>query len=160
VKGFLLDTNHVAAYCRKDPAIMRIIDALPPDTQIRANVITLGEVEAGHKMNPTTNQRKRDEYTARLNEKFLPEAINISVNTRFYYADLMGRLYRKYPPAKGSIGKNKTERYLLETFGVDINDVWSVAVAWEHGLIFATHDKMERIREVILASEVQFVCWI
>ena len=155
--GYLLDTNHVAAVCRKDAAIIRKIESFPLGTQIRTNVITLGEVEAGHRMNPTTNQKKRDEYVAELENRFLPKALEITVKTRFAYAEIMGRLWHKYRPPNRKI---KTERWLVEQFAVDINDVWSVAVAWEHGFTYVTHDKMERIREVVTEEEVPFDCWL
>jgi predicted nucleic acid-binding protein len=157
LKGYLLDTNHVAAVCRKDPAIIRKLDAFPPGTQIRTNVITLGEVEAAHLIIPTTDQKKRDEYTAELNKRFLPEALGITVTTRFTYAKIISRLWQKHPPPNR---KKKTERHLVEQFVVDINDVWSVAIAWEHGFTFVTQDKMEHIREVISETEVPFECWL
>jgi predicted nucleic acid-binding protein len=157
LKGYLLDTNHVAAVCRKDRAICAKIEAFPPGTQVRANVITLGEVEAGHRITVTTNQKKRDEYVAELESRFLPEALGITVKTRFAYAEIMGRLWNNHRPPSSKV---KTERWLVEKFAVDINDVWSVAVAWEHGLTFVTTDDMEEIRKVISDDEVSFECWL
>jgi predicted nucleic acid-binding protein len=157
LKGYLLDTNHVAAVCRKDAAIIRKLDAFPAGTQIRTNVITLGEVEAGNRITVTTNQKKRDEYVAELEKRFLPEVLPITVKTRFYYAEIMGRLWDKHgPPTR----KVKTERWLVEQFAVDINDIWSVAIAWDHGFTFVTTDEMERIKEVISDDEVLFDCWL
>jgi predicted nucleic acid-binding protein len=124
---------------------------------VLASVIALGEVEAGHQMAPTTNKTRRDEYVAELNERFLPTAIGISVKTRLYYAQIIGRLWVKCQPPSS---KKKTERHLVEAFSVDINDVWSVAVAWEHGLIFLTHDKIEHIKSVVTDKEVLVDCWL
>ena len=157
LKGYLLDTNHVAAVCRLDPTIIRIIDAFPAGTQIRTSVITLGEVEAAHRIVTTTNQKRRDEYIVELNRRFLPKPLEITVKTRLYYAEIIGRLWERQPPPKA---KKKTERHLVEEFAIDINDVWSVAIAWTHGFTFVTHDKMERIREVVSETEVPFECWL
>lgn len=157
LKGYLLDTNHVAAVCRKDESIIRKLGAFPAGTQIRTNVITLGEVEAGHRITVTTNQKKRDEYVTELEQRFLPKALEITAKTRFTYAEVMGRLWNKHRPPNPKI---KTERWLVEKFGVDINDVWSVAIAWEHGFTYVTTDKMELIKEVISDDEVLFDCWL
>lgn len=74
---------------------------------------------------------------------------------------LRGIIMPKSLPASGinipPPPKKRTERHLLD-LGVDINDVWAVAVAWEHGLIFVTEDKMACIREAV-GSDVQFECW-
>jgi predicted nucleic acid-binding protein len=42
--------------------------------------------------------------------------------------------------------------------GVDINDVWICAVAWEHGLTLLTQDKMKQIRSVV--PEINVESWI
>jgi predicted nucleic acid-binding protein len=107
-------------------------------------------------MTRTTDQRRRDEYIAFINGEFRPHALPVSASTDKYYADIIGRIWQKYPPANPKL---KTEAHLV-SLGIDINDVWAVAVAWEHGLTFVTQDKMEKIREVISEAEVPFECWI
>lgn len=153
--GYLLDTNHAAAACRKHPGVLAKLHSLPANTQVRVCCVTLGEIEAGHQMNPTTNQQRRNDFIAELNRRFLPSALPISSSTRFYYANIIGRIWKKNPPANARI---KTERHLVKNVGVDINDIWSVATAWEHGLIFVTQDKMTPIRNVV--PEVTMDCWL
>ena len=75
--------------------------------------------------------------------------------TKAVYRDINGRIWKKHTPANFKI---KTERHLVN-LGVDINDVWIVAVAWKHGLVFVTTDKMTCIKEAV-SKEVQFGCWI
>jgi predicted nucleic acid-binding protein len=128
--------------------------SLPPNTQLRACAITLGEIEAGHRMTRTTNQQRRDDYTTFVNEKFLPNSLPISHTTRLSYAEIIARIWQRHPPANSKI---RTEAHLLQ-LGVDVNDVWVVSAAWEHGLILVTQDKMECIREAI--PEVQIECWL
>lgn len=154
--GYLLDNNHVSALFNKKPGVINKIRSLPANTQIRACAITLGEIEAGHRMTQTTNQRRRDDFTAFVNGEFRPNALPVSSSTDKYYAEIIGRIWRRYPPANPKI---KTEAHLV-SLGLDINDVWAVAVAWEHGLTFVTQDKMEKIREVVSDMEVPFECWI
>jgi len=152
VHGYLLDTNHVAALFKKEPGVIEKVRSCP-DAQIRACTITLGEIEAGHRMTVTTNQGRRDEYTAFINEQFLPNALPISHSTRLYYAEVIGRIWKLHPPGKSSV---KTEAHLVR-LGVDINDVWVVSVALEHGLILVTEDSMQCIREAF--PELKIECW-
>lgn len=151
--GYLLDTNHVGALSRQDPKVMQKVNSLPADTQLRACTITLGEIEAGNRITQTTNSQQRNEVTVFVNAKFLPNALPISVSTGAYYAEVIGRIWQRHPPTK----RTRTEFHLVE-LGVDINDVWIVAVAWEHGLILVTSDQMTCIREVVTEVEVQ--CWL
>jgi len=153
VKGYLLDTNHVAALCNRSPKIVAQVSSLPADSQFRACTISLGEFEFGNRATQTTDQPKRDAATAFLNQEFLPNALPISTSTRIYYAEIIARIWKQQTPVSG---KRKTERHLVE-LGVDTNDVWIAAVAWEHGLILVTSDKMECIRSVV--PELQWDCW-
>ena len=84
---------------------------------------------------------------------FFHHACEVSINTGIYYAKIMERIWQRWPPKSST----KTEAHLA-SLGVDINDVWVVAVAWEHGLIVLTQDKMQAIKDV--TTEVEFDCWI
>ncbi len=66
----------------------------------------------------------------------------------------MERIWRNHPPQRGK----ETEKYLVEN-GVDINDVWFVACAWEHNIIAITHDEMKWIKEAV-GTDVQFADWL
>ena len=144
--GYLLDTNHVAALASRKSKIVGKVASLPEDAQLRACVITLGEVEAGHRMTKSSNQAKRDEFTKFVNNEFVPNALGIGASTRFHYADIIGRLWDANPPPKKTV---KTERWLVCEWGIDINDVWTVAVALEHGLVLITRDKLTKVRAVM-----------
>jgi predicted nucleic acid-binding protein len=155
VRGHLLDNNHVEAYCRKEPSVIQKLRAIPVDWPLRVCTVTLGEIEAGHLMTQTTDQTKRDEYVECVTREFLPYALPISIHTRLNYAKIIGKIWSLHPPANP---KKKTEQHLLD-LGVDINDVWAVASAWEHNLTFVTADKMACIREAV-GDSVRFDCWL
>lgn len=140
--GYLMDTNHVSALAGGRQSVVAKLTSLPANTQIRASTITLGEIEAGHEMTVTTNQRRRDECIAFIQANFVPNALPISHSTGYYYAKIMGRIWKRYPPANGSISPDRH----LASHGVNVNDVWIVASALEHGLTFLTNDKMSCIR--------------
>ena len=151
--GYLLDNNHVVAVISRLPRVVAKVASLPHDTQIRVCAITLGEIEAGNMMTRTTNQRRRDAEAYLINERFLPSSLPVTAATRIYYARIMGAIWKRHPPRHGE----HTERYLVTEHGVDINDVWAAAVAYEHGLTLVTSDEMKCIKEAI--PDLKFECW-
>jgi len=135
---------------------MAKINKMPQDWQLRVCTITLGEIQAGHLVTQTTDQQQRDDFLRFLNANFLHHALCISIHTRHKYAKVLYAILTKYPlPNK----KTKTERHLVTNLGIDINDVWIAASAWEHNLTLVTQDKMTYIKEAV-GSEVQFDCWL
>lgn len=153
MQGYLLDVNHVSALFCKNPKLIQKIESLPSDTQIRACTITLGELYAGNVMTANKNPQRRSEHKAFINESFLPNALPITVSTGEYYAKIMGAIWQQTPPKPGK----KTEQHLRD-LGVDINDIWISASAWEHGFILLTQDKMACIKKA--APVINFDCWI
>jgi predicted nucleic acid-binding protein len=156
VRGFLLDVNHVAAYCRNDPKVKARLRTIPPEWPIRVCAITLGEIEAGHLITTTTDQVKRNDFIRCINEEFLRYSLPISKHTRFKYGEIVRRILRANPMPKPD---TKTERHLVLACGVDMNDLWTVASAWEHNLTFATTDGMSAIRKAV-KGHVQFDNWL
>lgn len=154
MNGYLLDANHVSAHFNSVPSFMAKVRLVPTDVQWRVCSITLGEIEASHQMSLSTNQLRRDDYAAFVIEQYAYNALEITASTRTYYASIIGRIWKKRPPANS---RTKTEKHLVAC-GVDINDVWMVSAAWEHGLILLTSDAMTCVREVV--PEVQVQCWI
>lgn len=148
-----MDTNHVVQLELGNPDILAKLKTMPSDAQIRACAITLGEIEAGHQMTPSTNQARRDAVRAFVNSKFGPNALPITPTTGWYFAQIMGRLWRTHPPSN----RNKSSDVHLNQLGVNMNDLWIVASAWEHGLILLTNDKMDNIRKEV--TEVQWESW-
>jgi len=154
VNGFLMDTNHVIAWEARNPALIAKLEALPKNDLVYACAITLGEIAAGHEMT-SGDLVRRHQVEQFLNLYVLPKEIAITLYTRSYYGQIMGRLWRRTPPAKPSVS---TDSHLVNTLGVNVNDVWIVACAWEHGLILLTTDSMTNIRNV--TPEVTFENWL
>ena len=147
--GYVLDTNHISAYFEQQPNLIARIRALPAETFLFVSAITLGEIEAGHRMNEPRDpngQHARGAFVAFVTETFLPFTLSITDSTRSYYAQVMEALWRDCAPATR---RTRTEYHLAHEFGVDINDVWIVASALEHNLTLVTQDAMERIVNVV-----------
>jgi predicted nucleic acid-binding protein len=154
MRGYLLDNNHVSALFQKVPEVVARFQAVPLDSQIRVCTITLGEIEAGHLIAKPADAIKQDDYNRFLNEYFVNTALDITTATRIDYAEILAAIWQANAPATHRV---RTEAHLV-SLGVDINDLWTVAVAREHNLIFATQDKMKVIRKA--APDVQFDCWL
>jgi predicted nucleic acid-binding protein len=153
VNGYLMDTNHVTAWEEKSPALIAKIESLPKNTLIYTSAVTLGEISAGHEMTAPGDAQRRHLVKQFLNLYIIPYAVSVTHATESYYGQIIGRIWKGTPPPKATIS---TDAYLV-SLGVNINDVWIVACAWEHGLILLTADNMSAIRNV--TPEVSFENW-
>jgi predicted nucleic acid-binding protein len=106
-------------------------------------------------MSLSTDQKRRDDYAKFVIDEYLHNTLEVTASTRVCYASIIGRIWQRHPPASKD---TKTERHLVGC-GVDVNDLWLVAAAWEHGLIVLTEDAMSWIREAV-GRDVVFDCWI
>jgi predicted nucleic acid-binding protein len=154
VRGYLVDVNHVRAHFDGNPSFMARLRDTPPDTLLRVCAVTLGEIQAGHVMSTSTNLQRRDDYERFIIETYHYVTLPILVPTCISYAQIVGGIWKQHPP-KGGV---QTERHLVD-LGVDINDVWLVASALEHGLTVLTTDAMTCIKEAVGATVI-FDCWI
>ena len=164
MRGYLLDNNHIWAYFRGEESVINKIRSIPTDWQIRICNITLGEIEAGHQINEPLDlaaEHIREKFDKFLNENFIPTSLEVRVSTRIPYGKLVAAILRLHP----RVGDKKLEQHLA-SLGVDLNDVWAVAIAWEHNLTFVTTDSMTVIKEAVAeikkatGDEVRFDCWI
>lgn len=158
--AYLIDLNHVGPFIRQEPGIMAIARTTPHECLVWICGITLGEIEAGNRgMTQTTNEAERTNYIRLVKQTFESLRIDTSEFTSECYGEIMGRIWQNHPPSP----KVKTEQHLLN-LGVDINDVWTVAIAWEHRLTLLTSDGMacikEALKEEIEKGEVGFDSWI
>jgi predicted nucleic acid-binding protein len=103
-------------------------------------------------MTTTANQKKRDSVISFINSVFVPNALPVSQSTGVYYGKIIGRIWRSTKPQACTT----TDKHLV-SLNVDVNDVWIVALAWEHGLTLLTTDKMACIRSQV--SEVTWDNW-
>lgn len=142
VKGYLLDTNHIAYVFDRHQRVVARLLSLPPNTGLFASVISLGEIAAGHRITATTDHQRRDEFDRFVTHEFRPNALRVNQATREYYAQVIEGIWERDPPTSGAV---RTEQHLV-ALGVDINDVWIVAQTLEHNLILVTEDRMECIR--------------
>jgi predicted nucleic acid-binding protein len=121
---------------------------------VYACAISFGETEAGNRITNNPHPGIRSARTSRIYAKFLADALAITPTTAPYYGQIMERIFKAHPPKK----KVDTEDH-LRSLRVDLNDVWTAAIAWEKGLKFITTDGMPCIRAA-LQRDVDFDDWI
>ena len=153
MKGFLLDTNHVSAWIEEEPGFMARLREVPPDNPVRVCSITLGELEWGYLVTRSSDEAKREQHRRFVVRRLHPWAYEVTQHSGERYAQILKRVWEKHRPKRGA----GTQKHLSE-LGVDVNDVWIVAVAWEHNLTLLTSDRMRVLREVI-GEDVEFDNW-
>ncbi len=155
MNGYLMDTNHVAAWEAENQSLIQKMTSLPQNTLIFFSAITLGEISAGHQMT-SGDLCRRHQVEQFLDLQIVPYSVPVSHYTKSYYGQIIGRIWKRTPPANASIS---TDAHLV-ALGVNINDVWIAASAWERGLILLTTDKMARIRAIVTDSEITWDNWL
>lgn len=160
VDGYLLDTNHVRYWYDKHPRVVGHLSKLDPETPLRVSVITLGEMEYGHKVaspsGATVIQSEFKQFVATA----LPIVIPVSTSTTPHYGEIRARLFEKFAPRKKRSGLrpeqlvNPTTGLLL---GIQENDIWLSAQAWERNLVLVTNDSLSHIAQVV--PEIKLENW-
>jgi predicted nucleic acid-binding protein len=154
VNAYLLDNNHIQAFFQRESAFMNRFGKIPIERGLFVCDKTLEEIERGHRITVTTNQTRRDEFIAWVQETFSHYRIDTSEHTNDLHDAIRHKILELHPRRDAQI----TDDAWLERLGVDDYDVWPAAMSWEHNLTFLTQDKMACIREV-LNGIVEFDNW-
>lgn len=147
MKGYLLDNNAINRWFSGNQKVTARADSLPPGDQVRASIITLGELRFGHERTATTDQERRDEYERWFKDKF-PDPLLLTKHTPQFYGEIRAKIFELFPPKSDK--ENHPEKCYDKVFACDIcideNDLWVAAQAAERGLVLVTADKMKRIK--------------
>jgi len=149
--GYLLDTNHITAWEGGHPKFVERNRARPVENIIWVCPISLGEMECGIRITNSTDFARRSACRKFLQTEALDFVWPIKDTTRISYADVMEKIWRKHPPPNRKVD---TQAHLA-AFGVDVNDVWIVAVALEANLTLVTSDQMATIRDCVPELRVE-----
>ena len=152
--GYLLDTN-ITNYWHntrlaEHASVMTHITALPAEAILTISVITLGEVDFGHRRTTTPDPIRQQAYREFLRTHF-PLPLSITELTVEYYSEIRCRLFNAFPPQ----GRRHTrpeqcfDPVTATQLGIEENDLWIAAQAVERNLVLVTHDNMHRIRSVV-----------
>jgi len=162
VRDFLIDTQTISYWydtaCRQHPAVVANIESLQKQVEslghkprLLVSVITLGEIEFGHRVNPSTDPDLQAEYLKFVGEQ-LPERLEITEETAAFFGELRKRLFDKYAPGQKRRPKMRPEQLIepltSRELGIQENDLWLCAQALTYDMVLVTNDAMRRIRAV------------
>jgi tRNA(fMet)-specific endonuclease VapC len=162
VRDFLLDTQMIRYWydtkCSQHEAVAANVDFLRKQTEslehkprLLISVITLGEIEFGHRVNSSPNPSVQAEYLRFVNEQ-LPARLEVIEETAASFGELRRRLFDKYAPGEKRKRKMRPEQLTdpitSKELGIQENDLWLCAQAIAHDMVLVTNDAMRPIRQV------------
>jgi tRNA(fMet)-specific endonuclease VapC len=161
VRDFLLDTQMITYWydteCPQHEAVVANVDLLRKQTEplehnprFLVSVITIGEIEYGHRANPLPNPNVQAEYLKFVDER-LPVRLEVIEDVTVVYGELRSRLF-EYALGEKRKRKMRPEQLVdpitSKELGIQENDLWLCAQAVTHDMVLVTNDAMHRIREV------------
>lgn len=156
---YLLDTNILRYWYDNHPKVLARVQAVrqpEPETgyvaRLYISVVTLGEIEYGHRFAPTPNLPQQALYLKFVKEQ-CPETFGIVAGTAEDYGRLKSWLMNTYSPhtmrGKAKRLKQLVDPATAEEIGVQENDLWIAAQAMTHNLVLVTHDSRGYFREAL-----------
>jgi predicted nucleic acid-binding protein len=156
--NYLLDTNILSFWYadhREEHAkvLARVQAVRQPDPQTEyvsrlfISVVTLGEIEQGHRSSPTPNASVQAEYMAFVREQ-CPEPLEITKHVAVPYGDLKAWLFDQKKRTKIERAQQLVDPASAKELHADENDIWIAAQAMTLGLVLVTHDSRGKFREL------------
>ena len=147
---YLLDVNILSYWYdtrrREHAKVIAHVNALrQPDPQTEyiprlfISVVTLGEIEQGHRSAPTPNASVQSEYMTFVREQ-CQEPIEITKHVAPQYGDLKAWLFDQKKRTKIERAKQLVDPASARELHADENDIWIAAQAMTHNLVLVTHD--------------------
>ena len=171
MRDFLLDTQTIRYWhdtgCSQHAAVIENIAVLRQSTvsfevkpKLLMSVITLGEIEFGHRVALTPDPAAQAAYIKFVKEE-LPEPFELSSDSAAMYGDLRTRLFNKYAPGEKRKPKMLPEQLIdpatARELQIQENDLWICAQAISHGMVLVTNDRMQAIRDVAVGRNPQLI---
>lgn len=159
---FLLDTQTIWYWhdsgCSQHAAVIgnvallhQLVAPLDGKPKLLVSVVTLGEIEFGHRVALAPNPTAQAEYMKFVKEE-LPNPFELSPDAAVAYGELRTQLFNKYAPGEKRKPKMLPEQLLdpvtAKELQIQENDLWLCAQAMAHGLVLVTNDRMTSIRMV------------
>ena len=162
MRDFLLDTQmleywyddsraeHEAVIANIE-SLKELARALEHKPRMLVSVVTLGEIEFGHRVQTRDFAQKQEAYI-RFVHKELPATLELTKDASLVYGEIRARLFNKYAPGENRKSGMRPEQLThpinsLE-LGIQENDLWLCAQAVGHEMVLVTNDKMRHICEV------------
>ncbi len=162
MRDFLLDTQTIRYWydttCPQHQTVVPNIELLRRQTEsleykprLLVSVITLGEIEFGHRVNPSSDPDVQSQYVKFVGEQ-LPVCLEVTEDAVAAYGELRSRLFNEHAPGDKRRPKMRPEQLIdpatSKELQIQENDLWLCAQAVGHGMVLVTNDAMRPIRKV------------
>lgn len=172
---YLLDTNILSYwYDENCPEYTRVVAgvnaAKQPDPQTGyisrffVSVVTLGEMEYGHRVAPKPDAVKQADY-AKFVRVQCPVALEMTSHVAEQYGQMRAWLFNNCGPNANKTRPKRAEQLVFPStgreLGIDENDLWIAAQAMTHQLVLVSHDRRDNFRTVLkqFASSLEVEDW-
>ena len=124
------------------------------ESSLVISVVTLAEIEYGLKSAPEMDQTRKSVVRAAMAE--YTYVLDITRHTAEFYSEIRAKLFEKYArsDSHGRLKKKWVEDLLEHTtaksLGVQENDLWIAAQAYERNAVLVTQDRMDHIASLEL----------
>ncbi len=152
---YLLDTNILSywydtARSEYGRVVAAVNAAKQPEPQsgyvarFFVSVVTLGEMEYGHRVAPNPDAAKQAAYAKFVREQ-CPVALDMTSHVAEQYGQMRAWLFENCPPKGGWPKKKRVEQLEFPETGerlqIDENDLWIAAQAMTYSLVLVSHDR-------------------
>ncbi|HEX7375537.1 MAG TPA: type II toxin-antitoxin system VapC family toxin [Pirellulales bacterium] len=160
---YLLDTNTISYWynpnCPQHANVLaRVSAARQPDRQTGyvsrffVSVITLGEIEYGHRVTPNPNAAAQAAYAKFVNQQ-CPVPLDITKNVAQDYGAMKAWLFSNCGPKQKKSNAKRAEELVNPStgkeLGIDENDIWIAAQAAAYNLVLVTNDSRGNFGKII-----------
>lgn len=160
---YLLDTNILSYWydgnCDEHARVLaRLKAACQPDPQtgevprLFISAITIGEIEYGHRVNPTPDSSAQSQYMTFVRQQ-CPEHLGITGHVGEDYGELRAWLFNNFSRKDKRTKAKRPEELIDPTtareLGIQENDLWIAAQAMTHNLVLVTHDSSRHFVELL-----------
>jgi predicted nucleic acid-binding protein len=159
VRDYLLDTQMIRYWydkgCPEHAVVIGNVEALwtlaataEHKPRLLVSVVTLGEIEFGHRVQLGDHLAEQDSYLRFVNEQ-LPDRLDLTEDAITAYAEIRSRLFNKYAPGEMRKPKMRPEQLVEPVSSLHLqiqeNDLWLCAQAVGHQMVLVSNDAMDPI---------------
>lgn len=161
--NYLLDTNILSfwykQHCKEHDSVLAHVMAVrrpDPETgyvpRLHVSVVTIGEIEYGHKANPAMNPSDQASFKEFLRTE-CPEPYPITEHVGEHYGELKAWVLANCAPRELRTKPCRLSQLVDpmsgEALGVQENDLWIAAQAKAFGLVLVTHDSKHHFGKLL-----------
>jgi predicted nucleic acid-binding protein len=162
VRDYLIDTQIIRYWydiaCPQHAAVIGNVQKLQAlagsaehQPRLLVSVITLGEIEFGHRVQQHDHPAAQEAYLRFVNEQ-LPDRLELTGDAAAAYGRLRARLFNKHAPGGMRKPKMRPEQLIDPATSLNLqiqeNDLWLCAQAVGHRLVLVSNDAMKPIMAI------------